>query len=107
LDFFAGDPMRRQRYSAQQWATWFDEFERGDFTVAGFCQLKGVSSNAFYQWRKRLAQSASAADFVAVEVPRPALVEIDLPGGATMRVPNDAAALRPVLEVLCQLDSDR
>ena len=99
--------MRRQRYSAQQWTTWFDEFERGDFTVAGFCQLKGVSSNSFYQWRKRLAESASAADFVSVEVASPALVEIDLPSGATMRVPNNPASLRPVLEVLCQLDTDR
>ncbi len=99
--------MRRQRYSAEQWAAWFDEFERGDFTVAGFCQLKGVSSNAFYQWRKRLAEAATAAGFVAVEVSSPALVEIDLPSGAILRVPNEVAALRPVLEVLCQLDSDR
>ena len=99
--------MRRQRHSADQWATWLEEFERGDFTIAEFCKLKGVCTNSFYQWRKKLAASNAAPAFVPLEVATSTHVEIDLPGGTTIRVPNDSTSLRPLLQVLCELDTNR
>ncbi len=97
----------RRRHSADQWATWLEEFERGDFTVAEFCRLKGACTNSFYRWRRKLAVPDAKPAFIPVEVSSPAYVEIDLPGGATIRVPNDAASLRPLLEVLIQRDANR
>ena len=99
--------MQRQRYSADQWATWLDEFERGDFTIAEFCKLKGVCTNSFYQWRRKLAASEAMPAFVPVEVAASRYVEIDLPGGTTIRVPADSESLRPVLQVLCELGANR
>lgn len=99
--------MRRQRYSADQWATWLVEFERGDFTIAEFCKLKGVCTNSFYQWRRKLAASKAVPAFVPLDVTTSPQVEIDLPGGTTIRVPGDSASLRPVLQVLCELDANR
>jgi transposase-like protein len=99
--------MRRQQHSADQWGTWLEEFERGDFTIAEFCKLKGVCTNSFYQWRRKLTASDAAPPFVPVEVATSPQVEIDLPGGTTIRVPNDSASLRPILQVLCELDANR
>ena len=99
--------MRRQRFSGEQWTAWLDEFQQGDFTVAEFCKLKGVCTNSFYQWRRKLGHSVATPAFVPVEVVQPTLIEIELPGGATIRVPNDSASLQPVLQVLCELDADR
>ena len=99
--------MRRQRHSADQWATWLKEFESGDFTIAEFCKLKGVCSNSFYQWRRKLTASEAATPFVPVEVAASQRVEIDLPGGTTIRVPGDSVSLRSVLRVLCELDASQ
>ena len=95
--------MRRQRHSAEQWAAWLEEFQTGDFTIVGFCKLKGVCTNSFYQWRKKLAAAEAAPTFVPVEISADRQVEIDLPGGATIRVPSDPVSLRPVLAILCEL----
>ena len=99
--------MQRQRYSAEQWAAWFEEFDSGDLTIAEFCRLKGVSVNSYYVWRRKLRDTASEPAFVSVEVAATDVVQIDLPGGATLRVPNHAEALRPVLEVLATIDGQR
>ena len=95
--------MRRQRFTADQWTAWFEEFEKGDLTIAEFCRLKGVCTNSFYQWRRKLGKLASTPAFLPVEISAPSLVEIDLPGGATIRLPNYPGSLRPVLEVLAEL----
>ena len=99
--------MQRQRYSAEQWAAWFEEFDAGDFTIAEFCRLKGVGVNSYYLWRRKLPVVASEPAFVSVEVDTTDVVQITLPGGATLRVPNHAEALRPVLEVLAAIDGQR
>ena len=96
----------RQRFSAQQWAGWFDEFQQSGVTVKEFCKQKDVCQNSFYQWRKKLAIEHSPADsipkspFVPVGIAGAASIEIELPGGAIVRVPNDASSLGPVLKVL-------
>ena len=99
--------MQRQRFSAEQWAAWFEEFDGGNFTIADFCRLKGVSVNSYYVWRRKLRDSAGEPAFVSVEVAATDSVQIDLPGGATLSLPNHAESLRPVLEVLAALDGQR
>ena len=102
--------MRRQRHSADQWATWLEEFQRGDLTITEFCQQKGVCTNSFYQWRRKLAapdDTEATPAFLHVDVADPRHAQIDLPGGATSRVPNDPESLRPVLQVLGELDANR
>ena len=99
--------MQRQRHSAEQWAAWFEEFDAGKWTIAEFCRLKGVSVNSYYLWRRKLRESTGEPAFVSVAVAATDVVQIDLPGGATLRVPNHAEALRPVLEVLATIDDQR
>ena len=99
--------MQRQRHSAEQWAAWFEEFDAGNFTIAEFCRLKGVSDKSYYLWRRKLRESTSEPAFVSVEVCATDVVQIDLPGVAMLRVPNHAEALRPVLEVLAAIDGQR
>ena len=95
-----------KRYDAAQWRAWYVEFEQSDLTVARFCDSIGVSVQSYYKWRKRLksldslsGQTNLSASFVPVVV-QSSIVEIELPGGAIARVPNDAASLRPILSVL-------
>ena len=99
--------MRRERHSADQWAAWLEEFQRGDLRIAEFCKQKGVCTNSFYQWRRKLTAPDATAVFVPVEVATSPYVEIDLLGGATIRVPNEPDSLRPVLQVLGELDANR
>jgi transposase-like protein len=100
--------MQRRRYSAEQWAAWFEEFDAGDLTIAEFCRLKGVAVNSYYLWRKKLREAeTSDPAFVSVEVMATEMVQIDFPAGATLRVPNHTEALRPVLEVLVAIGGQR
>lgn len=100
--------MQRRRYSADQWAAWFEEFDAGDFTIAEFCGLKGIAVSSYYLWRRKL-QAVKSTDpaFVSVEVVSTEMVQIDFPAGATLRVPNHAEALRPALEVLVAISGQR
>ena len=93
----------RQRFTAEQWAKWLEEFDRSNLSIKAFCQRLGVSENTFYQWRKKLDQRAepsSAGDFVPITVVADDDVKIEMPCGAMIRVPNHSASLRPVLETL-------
>lgn len=97
----------RKRLGADRWRELFSEFDSEEVTVAQFCDSAGVSVQTFYKWRKKLnSESAPAAGsrFVSVVVaPSPNQLEIELPGGAVARVPNDAASIRPLIEVLVEL----
>ena len=91
-----------KHFGSDQWRSWLVEFEQGNLTVARFCDSIGVSVQSFYKWRKKL-QSSTSECFVPIVVQSPrhtSLVEIELPGGAIARVPNDAVSLRPILSVL-------
>ena len=93
----------RQRFTAEQWAKWFEEFDGSDSSIKAFCRRKGVSENTFYQWRKRLNHStepSTAGPFVPIAVMAEDEVKIEMPCGATIRVPNNPSSLRPVFETL-------
>lgn len=100
------------------WRRRLERFSSWSGTVAEFCRREGVTQGTFYLWRKRLPQEGAltravgsvltpeavrpagagqrAASFVELSLTgRAALVEIELPNGAVVRVPaEDAAALR-------------
>ena len=99
-----------KRFGADQWRAWFVEFEQSGLTVARFCDSIGVSVQSYYKWRGKLksldessVQTDKVASFVPVVVHSPmptSVVEIELPGGAIARVPNDTGSLRPILSLL-------
>ncbi len=99
----------RQRFSREQWAQWLDEFQQADLSVTEFCARNRISSKSFYRWQRKLRREAGPTDshpdssFVAVSVAGSPLVEIAMPCGATIRVPNDPTSLRPVLQTLLEV----
>lgn len=105
------------------WRRRMREFERSAATVADFCDRAGVSTAAFYQWRRKLADASSSAgltkpspqatpsraaaaslNFLPVEIRGPRhgdVVEVLLPNGSRVLVPSrDQESLRTVLESL-------
>ena len=106
--------MGRRRYSRDQWLGWFSEHRESDLTIGEFCRLKNVSENSFYHWRKKLSGaianatpvSAVAPSFVPVSVLPCSSIEIDLPCGATVRVPTDRSAVDFVLRSLLELGAE-
>ena len=102
------------------WRRRLREFDRSTATVADFCDRAGVSTAAFYQWRRKLAgaalsgglakpsPAAASLNFLPVEIREPRngdVVEVLLPNGIRVLVPSrDQESLRTVLE---SLGSDR
>lgn len=99
-------------------------------TVAAFCDDEGVSTPAFYQWRRKLAAAGrhettprggspdvrdrSVADgnvgtgFAAVRVVGAVSVVGHLPGGTRLEIPTgDPAILRLAIETLARVDAER
>jgi hypothetical protein len=79
-------------------------------SVVEFCEVEGVSTASFYSWRKRL-RSGRWSDIDDRERPQlvplsiaasPACVEVVLPEGIVLRVPEGVApqTLRDVLAAL-------
>jgi hypothetical protein len=123
-----------KRYSAEQWAVWVCEQRDSELSVAEFCEWIGVSLNSFYRWRQKVAAEdrlsttdglarerqvasgdtrrplatkglmSSEPRFVPLTVLTSPAVEISLPCGAVVRVPNDDRSLRRVLGILLEAD---
>jgi transposase-like protein len=82
------------------WKRRVAEQRRSRLTVAEFCRREGVSPASFYAWRKRLQKPEAAAGgeplFVALQMPEaphwPDGLQIELPGGAVVRLPAEAPA---------------
>jgi len=85
------------------WRQRLSRYARSNQTVAAFCASEGVSVPTFYQWKRKLGavvterddpaeRTSSAWDgptFVPVRIEGSAVVEIELPNGARVRVPSD------------------
>ncbi len=112
-----------KHHSSEQWAAWVCEQRDSELSVAEFCDWIGVSPNSFYRWRQKLAatdrpaagteraaqslstmkRSMSAGpELVPLTVLTSPVVEIDLPCGAVVRVPNDDRSLSRVLRILLE-----
>jgi hypothetical protein len=112
--------MVRRGYSDEQWREWISEQAESGLSIAAFCEWIGVSQNAFYVRRRRLearvedsgAAKAGVAgsgiadrlSFVPLTVVPASVVEIELPCGAVIRVPDEEPVLRRVLGLLLEAE---
>lgn len=99
----------KARTKADQWCARITEQERSGLSVKQFCKERGLTAWSFYDWRKRLRESAAPVRFALVErrsmKPKPATsadVEIVFAGGEQLRIRSgiDGATLRVVIEAL-------
>jgi hypothetical protein len=83
---------RRSRDSVRQsWAERLARFDSSGLSVIEFCRAEGIASQSFYYWKRKLGSPADAPgpapQFVPVRLSAAApLVELVLPGGATLRL---------------------
>ena len=98
-----------RRYSREEWSSWIGEQEGSSLSVVEFCRRKKLSEKSFYLWRRKLrgeqrpGQGMAAESFLPVSIVETASIEITLPCGATVRLPNDEALLQRVLKLLLEL----
>jgi len=101
---------------ALQWRERLDRFDQSELTIAEFCELEGYSTASFYQWRRNLSdgEHPNTPAFVPVELDSRDLgpgagrsVEIDLPGGAIVKIPSGAtvAEQRALIAAIVQATS--
>jgi transposase len=107
---------RRRRWSAEEKQAIVAESAEPNVSIAGIARKHGIGTGQLYSWRHQflINHPGKAASFARVELlsepprlagpapPRSGLIEILLPGGATVRVDAqvDEPALRRVLGVL-------
>lgn len=107
---------RRRRWSAEEKQAIVAESAEPNVSIAGIARKHGIGTGQLYAWRHQFLVNypGKAANFARVELlseprrlagptsPRSGLIEIVLPGGATVRVDAqvDEQALRRVLGAL-------
>lgn len=73
-------------------------------SIRAYCQQRGLSEHAFYNWRQRLSQEPAPVSFALVETQSPPQFPIQLefllPGGERLRIPAEEHTLRLVLRAL-------
>jgi len=79
------------RRSAEEWQEIFARFARSGLRAAEFCAREGIAKGSFRTWYQRRKPSApKPAGFLELSPPpgeqRPWEVEVELPGGITVRV---------------------
>jgi hypothetical protein len=95
----------KARPRREVWRELIRRQQASGLSVRAFCQQRAVQENAFYLWRKRLAENEPAR-FALVETnsaaPARSALELILAGGDRLQIATgaDAATLRTVLAVL-------
>jgi transposase len=94
----------------QRWLARFDRFAAAGLSVTAFCRKEGVSSQAFYYWKQKLAAqtqvpAAGQPRLLPVRLlaaPSPAPVEVVLPHGTVLRLAPgcDLAFVRSLVDTL-------
>jgi hypothetical protein len=99
-------PRRSREATRQLWAERLARFATGGQSAAAFCAAEGVSTNAFFYWKRRLAGPATATDagphFIPLRVAPVVPVEVVLPGGAVLRLTPgcDLTFVRSLIDAL-------
>lgn len=101
---------RRARRSPQQWKDLVAAYDARSSSSEDFCTQHDVAPSSVHRWRRRLAGKPARSKPVAtasntivpIRIEAPALFELVLPSGFTLRFPTsiDAASLRAVLLAL-------
>jgi hypothetical protein len=92
----------------QLWIERLDRLAQSGLAVAAFCRSEGVSTQALYYWKRKLAAGPPAPSenthrLLPVLLPAPApAVEVVLPSGTVLRLPPgcDLAFVRSLVETL-------
>lgn len=93
-----------KRDSRERWVELLGEHSGSGLSIAEFCRRKQLSQNSFYLWRRKLAgEPTTRQGFLPLAVVAGATIAIELPCGATLRVPADDGSLRRVLKVLLEV----
>ena len=100
-------PEWRDSAKERFWRSVMRDWERSGLTMRAFCARRSLAEHNFHAWRRTLAErdeERRAPAFVPVEVVSVAAIEIELPGGAVVRVRDgaDGATLRQVLAALVE-----
>ena len=96
---------------AGYWREMLKRQPHSELTVRDFCEMEGVSTASFYNWRRRLAEAERVTDapaFVPISVARqpqtiPCL-EIVLSADVTIRVP-EGTARQTIVDVLAAVEA--
>jgi len=125
-----GSPVSRQN----EWSALLAEQARSGLSVMEFCRQKNVTRESFYHWRKKLKPGESSPcesefreppvaefsatltqppkevqqrdPFVPLTIVRPSSLEVEMPCGATLRLPDDnERLLRQVLSILLEREA--
>ena len=97
----------------QFWQMVIELWQSSGMSISKFCKAEGLAEGTFYNWRNRLTGRQSQTNkqaikkpsaFIKVAVPRsdPALLELELSSGNTLRIRSgtDSKTLSDVLSVL-------
>jgi hypothetical protein len=73
---------RRARRSRAHWQTLIERGERSPLGIGAFCRAEGVSTASFYNWRKRLRESAPNDGSATAGAPAPTFLDLGALGAA-------------------------
>ena len=94
----------KQEQRREEWRQRVGEQVSSGQSVRAFCRERGLKEHSFYGWRQRLRKQNIPVRFALVETKWVAEtvppIELMLPRGDRLRIPNDAATLKMVLAVL-------
>jgi hypothetical protein len=101
-------PLRSRAATRQSWVERLDRFTASQLSVVAFCRREGISVQAFYYWKHKLAARATAP---RDDAPRllpvrlltpPAPVEVVLPNGPVLRLSPgcDLSFVRCIVDAL-------
>ena len=105
------------RYTESEWKVWLEEYRQSGLSVKEFSELIEVSVATFYNWRRKLRQSADAGvasiatpvHFVEAFLPPSVVsdhIEIRLSAGASISAPNEVSSLKPILQTLAEIGAN-
>lgn len=89
----------------RHWQELIREYEQGEVSVREFCAEQEISAASFYQWRRRLKESAPVMKFALIEPvaeKNDGVIELRLATGEALVIHAgaEAATLQMVLSVI-------
>jgi len=87
-------PTKRLRRTADQWRAIVRRFQKSSLTPRDFCKRENLSLTSFDRWHRRLLSEDNQPGFTELQPPTfeagggrgTWTVEIDLPGGGSLRI---------------------
>ncbi len=100
----------RRRLGRDFWAKRVAEQERSGLTISEYCRRKNLEPTSFYRWRKKIGTVSSIdttdgllSSLVPVSVASATDIVIDLPCGASIRIPLTQSSVDCVVGTLLRV----